>query len=206
MPFAPDDSCSDKMKGIYHHSPFGMMYAPSTLPHGAALLTWYLAGFHAQTLAQPGKRQVLMESIVAYGWKWHGSFAKFNPGSFSWKTRQHSLLEVSDVFLQTWPRWGLMRNGECLDLTTSVPTIKGKGSGLWPTPCHGSSRWGGTFQEVGGSQNKLRGTPTGRLYVNPDFWESLLGWVIGWTGIAPLETGKTQEWLRKHGEFYRETK
>ncbi|MDG9927457.1 MULTISPECIES: hypothetical protein [unclassified Pseudomonas] len=60
------------------------------------------------------------------------------------------------------------------------------------------SDWGGTFQEVGGSKNKLRGTPIGKLYVNPDFWESLMGWPIGWTGIAPLEMAKTHEWLRQH--------
>jgi len=39
------------------------------------------------------------------------------------------------------------------------------------------------------------------LYVNPDFWESLMGWPIGWTGTAPLETVKTQEWLQQHGKF-----
>lgn len=86
----------------------------------------------------------------------------------------------------------------CLDRTTSAPITAASGVGLWPTPCHGSNKWGGTFQEVGGSQNKLRGTPIGKLYVNPDFWESLMGWPIGWTGIAPLATDKTQEWLQQH--------
>lgn len=198
MPFAQDDSCSDKMKGICHRSPFGTMYVPSTDAHCADLLTWFLADFHAPTSAPQARKPELMESTAAFGWKCPGSFARYDHDSRTWKTRQHSLLGGSTEFSETWPRWGSMRNGECLDRTTSAPTISAKGSGLWPTPCHGSSRWGGTFQGVGGSQNKLRGTPTGKLYVNPDFWESLMGWVIGWTGIAPLETAKTHEWLQQH--------
>ncbi|WP_260620555.1 DNA cytosine methyltransferase [Pseudomonas protegens] len=89
-------------------------------------------------------------------------------------------------------RWGVLGSNH-VGAPTPEPV-----AGSWPTPCHGSSRWGGTFQEVGGSQNKLRGTPTGKLYVNPDFWESLMGWPIGWTGTAPLETAKIQEWQQLH--------
>lgn len=83
----------------------------------------------------------------------------------------------------------------------SAPITTATGHGFWPTPCHGSPKWGGTFQEVGGSLNKLRGTPIGKLYVNPAFWESLMGWPIGWTGTAPLETAKTHEWQQQHGGF-----
>jgi hypothetical protein len=201
IPIAPDDSCSDKMKGTLHRSPFGTMYVPSTDARGAAMLTWFRAASLAPTSAPPARRPASRATPAASGWKWHGSFAKYDRATRSWKTRQHSLLEESTRFSETWPRWGLMLAGECLDLTTSAPIISAKGSGSWPTPCHGSNRWGGTFQEVGGSQNKLRGTPTGKLYVNPDFWESLMGWPIGWTGTAPLETAKTQEWLRQHGKF-----
>ena len=200
-PSAPDDSCSDKMKGTFHRSPFGTMFAPSTDAIGAALLMWFRAGFRAQTSVRPGRKPELTERQAASGWRWRGSFAKWDRDSCSWKTRQCSLIEGLDEFSETWPRWGSMLDGECLDLTTLAPTTAAKGVGSWPTPCHGSSRWGGTFQEVGGSKNKLRGTPTGKLYVNPDFWESLMGWVIGWTGTAPLETDKTREWLRLHGGF-----
>lgn len=199
-PFAPDDSCSDKMKGTFHRSPFGTMYAPSTDDRGAELLMWFRAASHAQTSAQQERKPASTERQADYGWRWRESFAKYDHSSSSWRTRQCSLIEGLDEFSETWPRWGLMLDGECLDLTTWAPTTAAKGVGSWPTPCHGSSRWGGTFQEVGGSQNKLRGTPTGKLYVNPDFWESLMGWVIGWTGTAPLGTDKTREWLRLHGE------
>jgi hypothetical protein len=197
-PFALDDSCSAKMKDTYHRSLFGTMFVPLTDTLGADVLTWFLADFLAPTSVQQGSRLELTEKPAAFGWNLQGSFARFDRLLCSWRTRQCSLIEGSEEFLGIWPRWGSMRDGECLDLTTLAPSIEESGSGLWPTPCHGSSRWGGTFQEVGGSQNKLRGTPTGRMYVNPDFWENLMGWPTGWTGIAPLETGKTREWQQRH--------
>jgi hypothetical protein len=199
IPSAPDDSCSDRMKDTFHRSPFGTMYVPSTDVRGKAVFTWFLAGFPAQTSAQPAKRSASRETQAGDGWTWPASFAKWSPASSKWKTRQHCFIEGSAEFSETWPRWGSMRDGECLDLTTSAPTTNANGRGSWPTPCHGSSHWGGTFQEVGGSKNKLRGTPIGKLYVNPDFWESLMGWPIGWTGTAPLETAKTREWQQLHG-------
>ena len=60
-PFARDDSCSDKMTGISHLSPFGTMYVPSTDDLGAELLMSYLAGFRAKTSA----RQVMAQDSPA---------------------------------------------------------------------------------------------------------------------------------------------
>lgn len=200
-PFAPDDSCSDKMKGTLHHSPFGTMYVPSTDALGAAILTWLRRDSLAPILARPERRRALRAKQADFIWKLEGSFAKFDHVSSRWKTRQCSLIEDLEPFSECWPRWGSMRDGECLDLTTWAPITGAKGSGSWPTPCHGSNRWGGTFQELGGSGNKLRSTPTGKLYVNPDFWENLMAWPIGWTGTAPLATDKTQSWLQQHGGF-----
>ena len=199
MPSALDDLCSDRMKGTCHRSPFGTMYVPSTDGHGAALLMWYLAASPAPTFPPQEKKPASKVKPAVFGGRWSGSFTKLDRASLGWKTLQTSLTGGLAMFSLPWPRWGLMRDGECWDLTSSAPITNGCGPGSWPTPCHGSSRWGGTFQEAGGSQNKLRNTPTGKLYVNPDFWESLMGWPIGWTGIAPLETAKTQEWQQQHG-------
>ena len=198
MPTAQDDSCSDKMKATCHRSPFGMMYVPSTDAHGEALLMWYQGASPAPTSALQERRLESTETKADSGWKWRESFVKYDLATRSWRTRQCSLIGDSNVFSETWPRWGLMLDGECFPLPMLALTTKGRGAGLWPTPCHGSSKWGGTFQEVGGSQNKLRNTPIGKLYVNPDFWENLMGWPIGWTGTAPLEMAKTQEWMQLH--------
>lgn len=201
-PTAPSDSCSAKMKDTCHRSPFGTMFVPSTDAHGVALLTWYLAAFPASTSREQVRRSESTAKPAAFGWKWPESFAKYDRDTHTWKTRQSCLIEGLAEFSRTWPTWGSMHDGVCSDLTILAPITSAKGRGSWPTPCHGSSHWGGTFQEVGGSKNKLRGTHIGKLYVNPDFWESLMGWPIGWTGIAPLETAKTLEWQRQHSACF----
>jgi hypothetical protein len=193
-------SSLDKTTEASSHFQSGMTLEHSTGILGEDLLMWFRGGFHAPTSARQGRRLELTEQLADSGWRWPGSFAKFNRASSGWKTRQNSFIEGLAEFSETWPRWGLMLNGECLDLTTWAPITEGSGSGFWPTPCHGSSHWGGTFQEVGGSKNKLRNTPIGKLYVNPDFWESLMGWPIGWTDCEPLATGKIRAWLRQHGD------
>lgn len=75
-----------------------------------------------------------MASDPVCGQKWRGSLAKYNPSLSLWKTAQRSLLADSDEFLETWPKWGSMRTGECWELTTWAPRIYERGYGLWPTP------------------------------------------------------------------------
>lgn len=195
------DSCKDKTKDTYHRSRYGMTFAPSRANNGGELLRLFQAGSHAQTLVQPVKVQGSTVKNQDYGLKWGESFARLNLSTYTWKTPQGSLIGDSIEYLQTFPRWGLLLDGACWDQSMLAVSIGGKESGLWPTPCRGSSHWGGTFQEVGGSKNKLRNTPLGKLYVNPDFWENLMGWPIGWTGIEPLETDKTHLFSRKHGGY-----
>ena len=151
-PTAPDDSCSDKMKGTFHRSPFGMMFAPSTEHRGAELLTWFLAASRARTSAQQEAEPGLTENEADSGAKWQGSFTKYDPATRSWKTRQFSLLGGLVEFSETWPRWGSMRNGECLERPIAErPTCESE-SGLWPTPTCG-----------GGGQTLPEGTtPTGK--------------------------------------------
>jgi hypothetical protein len=122
----------DKMKDFLRVSRFGMMFAPLTDDLGVELLTLYLAGFHAKTLAQQEKAQGLTESVAECGEKWQGSFSKYDQSLCSWKTHQCSLLGGLDEFLETWPQWGLMRNGECWERQTLEQTIKGTEFGLLP--------------------------------------------------------------------------
>ncbi len=39
------------------------------------------------------------------------------------------------------------------------------------------------------------------MTLNPEWVEWLMGWPIGWTDCAPLETDRFQRWLRSHGDF-----
>jgi hypothetical protein len=118
-------------------SRFGMTYKPLTADRGEKLLTLYLAGFHAKTLAPQEKAQELMENEAECGEKWRASFTKYDPDSSLWRTHQCSLLGGLDEFLETWPQWGLMRDGECWEQQTLAQTIRGTESGLsekLPTP------------------------------------------------------------------------
>jgi hypothetical protein len=127
----------DKMTKFSKLSRFGMTFKPLTESRGEELLTLYLAGFHAKTLAQPEKAQELTESVQECGEKWQGSFTKYDQSSCSWKTHQCSLLGDLDEFSETWPQWGLMRDGECWEQRTLEQTIRGIESGLsekWATP------------------------------------------------------------------------
>ena len=131
----PQAYCApDKMTAFSRLSRFGMTYAPLTESRGEELLTLYLEAFHAKTLVQPEKEQELTESSQECGEKWRGSFTKYSPNSCSWKTHQCSLLGDLDEFLETWPRWGLMRGGECWEQQTLVQSTRGIESGLSPTP------------------------------------------------------------------------
>jgi hypothetical protein len=128
----------DKMMGFSRLSRFGMTFKPLMEDLGEELLMSYLAGFHAKTSQPQEKVSESMESGQECGEKWRGSFVKYDPDSSSWKTHQCSLLGDLEPFSETWPQWGLMRNGECWEQTTLERTIRGTGFGLeenkWATP------------------------------------------------------------------------
>jgi DNA (cytosine-5)-methyltransferase 1 len=122
----------DKMTDFSRISRFGMTFKPLTESRGEELLTLYLAGFHAKTLAQQEKAQELTENDQECGEKWRASFTKYDPDMRLWKTHQCSLLGDLEPFLETWPQWGLMRGGECWEQRTLEQTIRGTESGLSP--------------------------------------------------------------------------
>ena len=126
----------DKTTDHSRLSRFGMTCKILTGNHGEELLTSFVAAFRAKTSAPQEKALVSTESAAACGEKWHGSLAKYDPASSSWKTAQHSLLGDSEEFSETWPRWGLMRAGECWERPTLAHRTNGRGSGSWlmPTP------------------------------------------------------------------------
>jgi hypothetical protein len=120
----------DKMTDFSRLSRFGMMFKPLTEDRGEELLMSYLAGFHVKTLAPQEKAQELTESAQECGEKWHASFTKYDHDSSLWRTHQCSLLGDLEPFSETWPQWGLMRDGECWEQRTLEQTIRGTESGL----------------------------------------------------------------------------
>ena len=127
----------DKMTKFSRLSRFGMTFKPLMESRGEELLTLYLEGFHAKTYPQQEREPESTESVQACGNTWRGWLAKYDQATSLWKTPQCSLLEDSEQFSETWPRWGTMRNGECWEQQTLVPHIKETESGLsekWATP------------------------------------------------------------------------
>jgi len=122
----------DKMTDFSRLSQFGMMYKPLTDIPGEDLSMSSVVAFHVRTLVQQDEEQELMENDQECGEKWRGSFTKYSQDSRSWKTHQCSLLGDLEPFLETWPRWGLMRDGECWEQPTLEQTIRETGSGLSP--------------------------------------------------------------------------
>ena len=127
--------CSDRMTAFSRLSRFGMTFKPLTGTLGADVLMWFLAGFPAKTSAQPERAQELTAPEAGCGSTWHGSLARFDRATSSWRTPQCSLLEGLDKFSETWPRWGMMRNGECSEQSMPAHLTNETASGLWlPTP------------------------------------------------------------------------
>lgn len=119
---------------VFHGFPSLKMSRHSTEDLGTELLTSWLAAFRVKTSALPETARGLTENAVGCGTTWPASLAKFDPDTSSWKTAQLSLLGGLEEFSQTWPRWGLMRAGECWERQTLVPRTSESASGLWRTP------------------------------------------------------------------------
>jgi len=214
----PQAYCAlDKMTAFSRLSRFGMTYAPLTENLGEELLTLYLAAFHALTSQQQEKAQESMEKPLECGEKWRGSFVKYNLDTSSWKTAQCSLLGDLDEFLETWPKWGLMRNGECWEQQTLVHPIEGNDFGWWPTPVasdymtgqtNGITYTGKRFVRTShktGTEFGAKLTSAYRLmtgnHLPANFSEWMMGWPQDWTELKPVGTDKFQKWQQQHGKY-----
>lgn len=130
---------NDKPMDVLTRSPFGVTWRALTEQRGAELLTWFLEDFLARTLAQQEEEPGLTAPAQDSGEKWHASLAKFDHDSCSWRTHQYSLLGDLEPYSETWPRWGLMRNGECWEQSMPAHLTDENESGLLPTPTRASA-------------------------------------------------------------------
>ena len=220
----------DKMMAFSRLSRFGMTFKHLTEDRGVELLMLYLEDFHARTSARQEKAQELTESVAECGEKWHGSFARYDPASSSWRTHQCSLLGGLDEFLEIWPQWGLMRDGECWEQQTLEQITRGTGFGLSPngittfhTPNTTGLDGGSNSRRALKKRQQIWPTPTAHNAkeqnspseanrktptlahqaggkLNPMWVEWLMGWPLGWTDLKPLETDKSHCVQQKFGE------
>jgi hypothetical protein len=191
IPTASDDSCSDKMKGTWHHSPFGMMYVPSTAAHGVESLKSYLAAFPAKPIPrQLAEGTMLMIS----GRKCDGSWQMSLPGTYSPRTPSDARSIAPRTTLNRWVTPPAQLPWERM---TWVLTTFGSATGYLHTPTATANYSAPSMQKWPNCREYARvfGTPT------PTNHEWLMGWPIGWTGSRPLETGKFQSWLQQHSPY-----
>jgi len=186
----------DRTTEFFRLSRFGMTFRPSTDVPGEAVLTWFLAGFPARTSAPPAKAPESTESEAECGDTWLGSLARYDHDSRSWKTPQCSLLEGLDEFSETWPRWGMMRDGACWALSTLEHRTSENASGLFPTPSATQEMNGGE----GAREMLIKLVEAGRL--NPFEAEAMAGRKLFSTPTCRDHKGgyRTEALIRKDGK------
>jgi hypothetical protein len=207
-------SQSDKMTEFLNRSQSGMTCEPLTENRGEELLMWFLEGFPARTSVVPEKEKESVGKDQDYGQKWPVSLAKYDHNTHLWKIAQHSLFEDLELCLETWPRWGMMHDGECWELTILGATIEENDSGLWPTIVKNEGP-GGQIMKLTDAIAIAEGFAP-KYYkhkdsigkkkfngkVNPEWAEWLMGWPEMWTNaFQGLETDKFQQWLDSHGTY-----
>ena len=119
------------------NSQSGMISEHSMENHGEERSISFAEDFLARTFPQLEKELESRANALGYGEKWPGWLAKYDQDLSLWKTPQCSLLEDYIEFSETWPKWGMMRDGVCWELTTSVRRIEERESGfsrMIPTP------------------------------------------------------------------------
>lgn len=177
----------------------GMMYKPLTDDLGKELLMSYLEGFRAKTFQSREREPVSTESVAECGITWQESLAKYDQNSSSWRTHQCLLFEDSTECLATFPRWGMVRDGGCWELLMLGQSIEESGSGLWPTPT--TPTGGGNAGGSGAANIAKRNGTYVPSSINPNLYEWLMGWPIGWTDLNPLAMDKFRRWLDLHGKL-----
>ena len=204
----------DKMTEFSRLSRFGMMFKPLTESLGEELLMLYRAGFHAKTSPQQARGGVLKAKEVECGKRWQGLLARYDPNTHSLRTVQCSLLEDLNECLQTWPKWGSMRNGECFQQPMWEQTTSEKEYGLLqriPTPDANMGKRGTqeNWQPVRPSgqpaqypiNQYLRDLTKTTGKPNPMWCEWLMGWPMQWTDLKPLEMDKSHFVQQQHGNY-----
>src|SRR3954467_7288169 len=103
-------------------------------------LTFSLEDSLARISVAPENAPASADPKADYGQNTHGSFGRFDPGTYLLRTCQLSLLtDQCGEYSGTWPRAGTMRNGRLYAQKTLVFPIAASAYLLWPTPTAGDA-------------------------------------------------------------------
>lgn len=199
-------------------SQYGTTFARSTVDPGGDTLTSLRADSPVKTYPQPEKAKESLELDRDCGDKWLGSLARYDPDSRSWKTAQCLLHGGLEEYSETWPRWGMMRDGVCWERNTPVYFTSESECGFMPTivkthilekvsPMEAGQITvspAGYVQKT--SKNGNSGSAPWPLWMlyhgylpTPKAAEFFMDWPMGWTDLQPLEMDKYQQWRHSHG-------
>lgn len=149
------------------------------------------------------------------------SFAQLDRPTAFWRTSLGCAQRNTDTlgrYSATWPRQGMMLDGECYQHTALEHHIGEIDSGsllIFPTPtvsdCKGGHKVnvimkGERFERISQTSGQKFGAKLSAAVwflfgkrLTPNFSEMMMGWPIGWTALKPLEMDRFQQWRRLHG-------
>lgn len=144
-------------------------------------------GFPCQDISIAGKVSELSVKEAAYGLRCSELYGKLDRSTCSLKTAQCSLFGDSSKSYATFPKSGMMRNGNVYLAPTLAYNRIGSDYIVLPTPAKSTAN--------GALRNRYFGSPTYRgnlheyirdgeqdsQYPHPALLESLMGFPIGWT-------------------------
>lgn len=183
MPHTPQAFLSpDRMTAFSRPSQFGMTFEPLTDDLGGDLLTWFL---EASLAKRSALRQEGETTPKTCGPRCDESCQRSTLDASLQRTSPKEPLTKQQMTLKRW----VTRSGQFpFPRETWVETTFGPGFGYLHTPtCAGNycapsmqkHHCARAFRQVFGS-------------VTPESHEYLMGWPIGWTGLKPLVTDKSQ--------------
>lgn len=115
-------------------SPYGTTCAHLMESPGEEQLTFFAEDSPVRTSVRRVKEQELAESVRDYGRNMRDSLERCGLSLSLPKTHHCFALGDLELCSKTWPRWGIMLDGECSELGMSVRHIKETECGSWPTP------------------------------------------------------------------------
>jgi hypothetical protein len=155
----------------------------------------------AKTLALLESRQVyLKEPDQVFTEKSCGLLTKYDQDSSSWRTLQQSFLTDSEPFSETWPRWGMTRDGAAFVHPMSGRRITVIDGGCLPTPTSSDPQL-----ERRAKHGDHYVTETGTVRrKNEDGTSSMLG-LAGFVRMFPTPTAHNAKEVAAPSEFNRNT-
>ena len=188
----------------------GTMSAASTEHPGEDQLMFFAEDSPAKTSVRRVKAQELLESVQSYGRNMRDSLARCNLDLSLPKTHHCFALGDLELSSKTWPRWGIMLDGELSELGLSVRPIKETECGSWPTiptPTKTDGK-GGCYRDAQFQNSSLRHFLHGQVggdwassVPHPSFAEAAMGFPPAWTDLQPVEMHKFRNVRPWHSVF-----